>query len=340
MFRWHGPTCSKPFINVVGGLPWCQTCCAVPPVNEDLDFRDELDPPRPPSRKSGQCRTLAWPPSVKYQKEDAGDKDEDLRNDHIGTALPLQNASADGSNHLQAPLDGIKTAKHKSCCSFLPPRSIRILDITPGGPDDLLHGNFRVVQLSKDSPHYEALSYTWADAAGNSQRCRAMYIGPFWDIVPITKNCDHALCSVWPRNDRLMQRTLWIDSVCVSQGDVIERTSQVALMPEIYSSAAEVLVYLGLATDSSNLALEAISRSLTTNDCSHSQEKSMCKICQSAIFELFERPYFRRLWVVQEIILSRSITMFCGALSSSLPFSRMLELLPIDAWTIRRVSES
>ncbi|KAF3800918.1 Heterokaryon incompatibility protein 6, partial [Colletotrichum gloeosporioides] len=214
--------------------------------------------------------------------------------------------------------------------------SIRVLDIAPGERDDILRGNFGVVQLGSDPPHYEALSYTWADASGNSKKCRAVYIGPFWDAVPITQNCADALCSVRFHHNRLKHRTLWIDAVCVNQTDVMERTSQVALMPEIYSSAAEVLVYLGLASNSSNTALETMSRSLSTNGCRHSNGGVMCQMCQDAISQLFQRPYFKRLWVVQEIMLSKSIVIFCGAVSSSLPFSKIIDLLPLDAWAVRR----
>lgn len=228
------------------------------------------------------------------------------------------------------------TVEHGSCYRILPPRSIRILDITPGERDDILHGNFRIAQLDTEQLHYEALSYTWADASGDSQRCRAIYIGPFWDVVLITRNCEHALRSVRPRNDKLMQHALWIDAICVNQNDVDERTSQVALMPEIYSGAAGVLVYLGPATESSTIGLEAISHSLSTNDCCHSPGKAICQGCRAAIFDLFKRPYFGRLWVVQEILLSKSITLYCGALAASLPFSKILELSPEDAWMVRR----
>lgn len=88
MFRWHESTCSKPFIKVLGGLPWCHNCYAVPPTDEDIDFQDDLGPPRPPSWESRKHCSLAWPAVVTYDEEDSGDEDESLGPDHNDTVLP------------------------------------------------------------------------------------------------------------------------------------------------------------------------------------------------------------------------------------------------------------
>ncbi len=38
---------------------------------------------------------------------------------------------------------------------------------------------------------------------------------------------------------------VWIDAICINQNDVLEKNHQVAMMGEVYSGAAEVLVWLG-----------------------------------------------------------------------------------------------
>ena len=38
---------------------------------------------------------------------------------------------------------------------------------------------------------------------------------------------------------------MWIDSLYISQGDVLERSSQVQLMPRIYQSASRTVIWLG-----------------------------------------------------------------------------------------------
>ncbi|KAL3291606.1 heterokaryon incompatibility protein [Colletotrichum asianum] len=118
---------------------------------------------------------------------------------------------------------------------------------------------------------------------GDLARCRPMFIGPFWDIIPITRNCENALRSV-----RILggpRRNIWIDSLCINQDDEKERSAQVALMPRIYAGAAGVLVYLGHATSDSGLAMDAITRSEDSYRCIHLGTRSgVCEGCFEAYF--------------------------------------------------------
>ncbi|KAF2025632.1 HET-domain-containing protein [Setomelanomma holmii] len=61
--------------------------------------------------------------------------------------------------------------------------------------------------------------------------------------IPITSNCEAALRCLKRRGRR---RVLWIDAVCIDQGNVDEKNYQVQLMATTYSEASQVLVYLGL----------------------------------------------------------------------------------------------
>ncbi len=60
--------------------------------------------------------------------------------------------------------------------------------------------------------------------------------------------------------------TLWVDQICINQSDVEERARQVLLMKDIYSSAAETLVWLG--SDSASVA---------GMNCSHTIMKKFAK---------------------------------------------------------------
>lgn len=46
---------------------------------------------------------------------------------------------------------------------------------------------------------------------------------------------------------------IWIDSICINQNDVDERTSQVGIMREIYAKCTEVIIWLGEAGESDHL---------------------------------------------------------------------------------------
>ncbi|KAF4777875.1 heterokaryon incompatibility protein [Colletotrichum scovillei] len=214
-------------------------------------------------------------------------------------------------------------------------QEIRMLELDSGENSSLLHGNFQNVLLESKRARYEALSYTWADSSGDSVRRRPMFIGPYWDIIPITRNCENALRSV-----RLVggsSRTLWVDSLCINQDDKEERNAQVALMPQIYATAIGVLAYLGSATDDSDRALTAIFNSMSHRNCGHNgEERKACAECEGPIQMLFSRQYFRRLWVVQEVVLSRKLTLYCGSRSTPWPFSGILTPFVHNSWIITR----
>ena len=91
------------------------------------------------------------------------------------------------------------------------------------------------LRLSTEENSYEAASYVW----GASQRSRHLTL--FNGFVLITPNCKQALrylrhrCRVW---------RLWVDSVCINQGDLTEKESQIAIMRDIYEHASHVLICL------------------------------------------------------------------------------------------------
>ena len=53
-------------------------------------------------------------------------------------------------------------------------------------------------------------------------------------------------------------RTLWIDAVCINQGDLDERAQQVAMMGMIYWNARMNLIYLGEGSPDTTAAMRDI----------------------------------------------------------------------------------
>ncbi|KAH6718779.1 heterokaryon incompatibility protein-domain-containing protein [Leptodontidium sp. MPI-SDFR-AT-0119] len=49
--------------------------------------------------------------------------------------------------------------------------------------------------------------------------------------------------------DKLYDRTIWIDAICINQEDLIERGAQVLLMSKIFSSVRQVIVWLGVENE-------------------------------------------------------------------------------------------
>jgi hypothetical protein len=135
----------------------------------------------------------------------------------------------------------------------LPPTSscIRIYDIDPpnlslpdGGP---IKGNLRVVDLD-DQPPFTALSYVWGTYAVNRH-----IVNCSTHILETTANCHSAL---WHLRKRLRQFTIWIDSLCIDQTNVVEKVQQIQMMERIYSDAHTVFVWLGNGTAGSDRGMD------------------------------------------------------------------------------------
>jgi hypothetical protein len=47
----------------------------------------------------------------------------------------------------------------------------------------------------------------------------------------------------------------WIDAICVNQQDLVERSQQVQRMADIFSKVARVIIWLGLETPDTHVAV-------------------------------------------------------------------------------------
>jgi hypothetical protein len=126
---------------------------------------------------------------------------------------------------------------------------------------------------------------------------------------------------------------IWIDAMCINQKDNIERVSQVSLMGEIYSKDVEVLVWLGKDKTGlkdflwlhrellPKLRALSISDTITASDVDNSLTLSTLGFMSVErwddlwdAYRLFcaSRRWFFRVWIVQEISLAHTVTVWCG----------------------------
>jgi hypothetical protein len=97
---------------------------------------------------------------------------------------------------------------------------------------------------------YDALSYMWGDA---SPVDRIVVDGA---AIPVAWNLTRALEYLRDQQGSEVRR-IWIDAVCINQGDEKERGHQVAMMRSIYSKAYCVRIWInapGLEEDSEAVA--------------------------------------------------------------------------------------
>lgn len=83
----------------------------------------------------------------------------------------------------------------------------------------------------------------------------------------------------------------------------MERANQVRLMDKIYNRANRVLIYLGEADHCSDRAMDAMA-----------ERKTSTGAIQKQVLEFFDtRPWFRRVWVLQEVALATCALAICGS---------------------------
>lgn len=202
-------------------------------------------------------------------------------------------------------------------------------------------------------PDFMALSYVWGDANDR----RGLIVVDLNDDpgahhlaspkrLGVTANLAEALTHLpWPDSHSI----LWIDAICINQEDMDERAEQVKLMAEIYTSASRVLAWLGPSTHDSNLAMNLLHRisdsidvdwtslEIRTKDSQWTRESTLASMYFRLLLDLtfslpwdgsesqalesfFNRPWFERLWIRQEITLgAERAVLICG--SSSIHWS-------------------
>ncbi|KAL6879976.1 heterokaryon incompatibility domain-containing protein [Trichoderma longibrachiatum] len=156
----------------------------------------------------------------------------------------------------------------------------------------------------QDSVSYEALSYTW----GPPNVTESILVNGY--RMEITHNLHEALLHL-RREDE--DRTLWVDAVCIDQANLKERGHQVAQMGEIYGEADRVIFRLGPSTYETDIFMKSLQ---------FLQQASIEHACLKAIFN---RSWFRRVWILQEAAFAKAGIISCGTKSVS---ARLFGLAP------------
>ncbi|KAH8744940.1 heterokaryon incompatibility protein-domain-containing protein, partial [Hyaloscypha sp. PMI_1271] len=198
--------------------------------------------------------------------------------------------------------------------SINPRRQLRLLRLKPGDHDAPLCGEIFPANIeTAESLHkFEALSYVWGDSA------KVDVIETSKGCIPITCSLSRALRAYRrPQDDRI----LWADAICIDQKNNAEKSKAVEIMADaVYGKADRVQIFLGEESDDSNLAGELLNciaeekwdREKVRRDKARSESNSEK---WQALEAVLRRPWFRRVWVVQEFVVSKEAIMTCGAWS-------------------------
>ena len=178
-----------------------------------------------------------------------------------------------------------------------------------------------------EPPEYTAISYAW----GDPDEKRDIEIEhdvldedqeTVRKAVPfrVTVNLYGALQALRKEDRDVL---VWIDGLCIDQENNEERARQVRLMSKIYGSAAAVAIWLGPEANDSNNALRILKQIAETERSSGDVAGVVASYAGNPEFgslvSLFERDYWKRLWVVQEVFIPNPhiIHVYCGQYSNT-----------------------
>jgi hypothetical protein len=214
-------------------------------------------------------------------------------------------------------------------------QEIRLLRVLPATNNDepiscvLEHASLQ------DLPCYTALSYCWGDPRNK----KTIFVST--SVIETTDNLASAL---WYIRKHLASGSLiddlpqlfWIDAICINQADLAERNHQIGMMQTLYSSAAYVLSWLGCGDDLIPRAFDFIRQTVkaahwstraSANErqrldsgprvgSSVTEDSIMVETIvdprmlfllsrSESVIDFFSLAYWHRVWVVQEIVLTR-----------------------------------
>jgi hypothetical protein len=184
-------------------------------------------------------------------------------------------------------------------------------------------------------PDYLALSYTWGppDSSHPAYTTRdRLAIQLDGRVFAVRPNLFHALqqvCAVRPGN------YLWVDSICINQNNMQERADQVSIMDHIYTGASETLVWLGPASERSARAVDVVKKTAVgaedqilkwtstqtygdvfiANDTDLLVKNGLPPLTAEDwmdMADIYSRSWFGRVWMLQEVALSRNPTVLIG----------------------------
>ncbi|KAH8665926.1 heterokaryon incompatibility protein-domain-containing protein [Tricladium varicosporioides] len=187
---------------------------------------------------------------------------------------------------------------------------------------------------------YEALSYTW----GGTEMTK--YIKIEGKRFGITENLYWAL---WHLRSQDTDRILWIDAVCINQSNNEERGQHVRQMGNIYSQADRVIIWLGPATFATDVIMDSLMQLqkeclnhahndwkpsdgrwvnlwLAVNTILRRQHLDLERLQRRGVELLLERPWFQRVWILQEVANATTAVVCCGTKSV---LARIFALAPL-----------
>ncbi|KAK5735548.1 hypothetical protein LTR17_008081 [Elasticomyces elasticus] len=195
-------------------------------------------------------------------------------------------------------------------------RQIRLIVLDPGTKAASISFSFQFANIytedSSQHTSWEAISYRWAEDPGQLHN---VHVGN--ETWQIDDNIFRML------NDLRLadqERRLWIDALCINQGDEREKAEQVQLMRNVYEQARQVIIWLGCKDQQVEAAAVISAARWAEQKCGLAYtlptDRPLWQVFiaenpdipwNGPFHEILQNPWFTRMWVVQEAVLARNL---------------------------------
>ena len=186
----------------------------------------------------------------------------------------------------------------------------RLLDIIKRDRCGLITCRLFPVKLSQTTVvSYTAISYTWEQDTPNN----GCLIAINEQMIRVQRNVHDMLESLHASGEKA---PIFIDALCIDQSSIQDKNTQVAQMGKVYYNASKVVVWFGRIPMSMQRELDVlltkshVQRSSTTDG--RYLESQRLKDSR-LIYWIATHPYWRRLWIVQEMMLAQDVTFRASA---------------------------
>jgi hypothetical protein len=244
--------------------------------------------------------------------DEAKDDDNEYTDENSSSTEEAGSKNEQNNDRNMLPEDGggtsgPTTSPNQQRSSTHPPlnlhrRQIRLLqisDIEQSDGDAMISCRLSCFDLDS-APPYTALSYTWG--SGQSVPIRLQD-----HTFEIRENLANFLLQHHSQSS--FTSFLWVDAICIDQNNVGEKNHQVPFMSQIYRRAEKVLIWVGRGDDNSYGALTHMV------DCVNSKRTKPLfpqPFIEKSLVKLFSNPYWSRIWIIQEIMFAKTLTVQWG----------------------------
>lgn len=163
-----------------------------------------------------------------------------------------------------------------------------------------IRGSLRSVPIY-ELPAFVALSYNWGDL---KDQTTLLVDGK---KLSITRSLQVALEHLF----RAKVYWIWADAICINQKDLEEKASQIQRLSTIFRAADKVVAWLGVHDEHTQSVFDFIRNYRETKQLGEISTQTAIGL-GSALVALSERPYWTRVWILQEFALANRLYVMCG----------------------------